>query len=171
MSQEEFYKCGNLTKALERDRQLFEDDYLMFNCTLAFDLDECISAIDQERAHLMTLDGGQVFAAGRYNSLVPIMQETYEGNIKAYHAVAVVKKDNLTDVRSIRDLRGKRACFPYVGSLAGWTIPIHELQKSGGMEIVDCNNHVKNTIEFFGPSCAVNSLENKNNPIGDNSDK
>lgn len=85
--------------------------------------------------------------------------------------MAVVKKDSLPDVRSIRDLRGKKACFSHVGSLAGWTIPIHELQKHGGMEIIDCNNHVKSAINFFGPSCAVNSLINKNNPIGDNSDK
>lgn len=39
------------------------------------------------------------------------------------------------------------------------------------MDIVDCNNHVKTAIEYFGPSCAVNSLINKYNPIGDNSDK
>lgn len=38
--------------------------------------------------------------------------------------------------------------------------------KHGGMEIVDCNNHVKSTINFFGTSCAVNSLVNKYNPIG-----
>jgi len=43
--------------------------------------------------------------------------------------------------------------------------------KEGNMEIVDCNNHVKNAIEFFGKSCAVNSLINKYNPIGDNKDK
>jgi melanoma-associated antigen p97 len=43
--------------------------------------------------------------------------------------------------------------------------------KEGNMKIVDCNNHVKNAIEFFGRSCAVNSLINKYNPIGDNSDK
>lgn len=39
------------------------------------------------------------------------------------------------------------------------------------MDIIDCNNHVKTAIEYFGPSCAVNSLINKYNPIGDNSDK
>lgn len=39
------------------------------------------------------------------------------------------------------------------------------------MEIIDCNNHVKSTTNFFGPSCAVNSLTDKYNPIGDNSDK
>lgn len=43
--------------------------------------------------------------------------------------------------------------------------------KDGGMEIIDCNNHVKSTIAFFGPSCAVNSLVNKYNPLGDNSDR
>lgn len=41
----------------------------------------------------------------------------------------------------------------------------------GHMEVVDCNNHVKNAINFFGRSCAVNSLIDKYNPIGDNSDK
>lgn len=39
------------------------------------------------------------------------------------------------------------------------------------MEIIDCNNHVKTTINYFGPSCAPNSLSNKYNPIGDNSDR
>lgn len=43
--------------------------------------------------------------------------------------------------------------------------------KEGGMEIVDCNNHVKSAINYFGPSCAVNSLKDKYNPIGDNSDR
>lgn len=39
------------------------------------------------------------------------------------------------------------------------------------MEIIDCNNHVKSSIKFFGPSCAVNSLTNIYNPLGDNSDQ
>lgn len=43
--------------------------------------------------------------------------------------------------------------------------------KEGGMEIIDCNNHVKSAINYFGPSCAVNSLKDKYNPIGDNSDR
>lgn len=43
--------------------------------------------------------------------------------------------------------------------------------KEAGMEVIDCNNHVKSTTNFFGPSCAVNSLKDKYNPIGDNSDK
>ena len=37
------------------------------------------------------------------------------------------------------------------------------------MDIVDCNNHVKSAGQFFGPSCAVDSLSNIYNPLGDNS--
>lgn len=39
------------------------------------------------------------------------------------------------------------------------------------MDVIDCNNHVKTASNFFGPSCAVNCLTDKYNPIGDNSDK
>ncbi len=37
------------------------------------------------------------------------------------------------------------------------------------MKVMDCNNHVKSAMEFFGPSCAVNSLQDRYNPLGDNS--
>lgn len=46
-----------------------------------------------------------------------------------------------------------------------------QLMSKGGMQVVDCNNHVKSVTEYFGPSCAVNSLSSKYNPLGDNSDK
>ena len=39
------------------------------------------------------------------------------------------------------------------------------------MDISDCNNHVKSAIEFFGESCAVNSLQDRYNPLGDNPHK
>jgi len=41
-----------------------------------------------------------------------------------------------------------------------------QLMQKGGMEVIDCNNHVKSAIKYFGPSCAVNSLIDKYNPIG-----
>jgi ABC-type phosphate/phosphonate transport system substrate-binding protein len=73
----------------------------------------------------MSLDAGEVFVAGRYFSLIPIMQETLEGGLSNYYAVAVVKKGSLPDVHHIRHLRNKKACFAYVGSQAGWNIPIY----------------------------------------------
>jgi hypothetical protein len=41
-----------------------------------------------------------------------------------------------------------------------------QLMQKGGMDVIDCNNHVKSAIKYFGPSCAVNSLIDKYNPIG-----
>jgi melanoma-associated antigen p97 len=105
----------------------------------------------------------------------------------SYYAVAAVKKGSLSDVRTLKDLRNKKACFAGVGTQAGWVIPIDvvrkqffinltalsniynfylKIMKEGGLSIVDCNNHVKSAIEYFGPSCAVNSLADKYNPIG-----
>lgn len=119
----EQYKCQNFTVALERDRAIFDDQYLNVTCYQALNTEECIQRIDAEKAHMMSLDAGEVFMAGRYNSLVPIMQESFEGGFTNYYAVAVVKTGTLPDVTSIRHLRGKQACFSEVGSQAGWTIP------------------------------------------------
>lgn len=55
--------------------------------------------------------------------------------------------------------------FPY-----SWVQPIYTLMQLRIMDIVDCNNHVKSASEFFGPSCAVDSLSDIYNPLGDNSD-
>lgn len=46
------------------------------------------------------------------------------GGEKYYYSVAVIKKDSLSDVSSLHHLRSKKACFPNVGSLAGWVIPL-----------------------------------------------
>lgn len=129
-SQAEFFKCTNFTKAIERDRALFEEAFLNVSCHLAFNTEECIQLIDSEKAHVMSLDAGEVFIAGRYNSLIPFMQEAFEGGFTKYYAVAVIKKDTLPDVTSIRHLRDKKACFSEVGSQAGWTIPIHTVSNS-----------------------------------------
>ncbi|TMW49238.1 hypothetical protein DOY81_005693 [Sarcophaga bullata] len=168
---EEQYKCLNLTAAIVRDKALFDDSLLNLNCSMAYSADECIHHIDRERAHITSLDAGDVFTAGRYNSLIPLLHEKFEGGFTYYHAVAVVKAGSLPDVTSIRDLRQKKACFPWVGSLAGWIVPIYTLQREGGMEVVDCNNQVKTAANYFNDSCAVYSLVDRYNPIGDNSDK
>lgn len=125
---EEQFKCQNLTVAIERDRALFDDVFLNLTCFMAYSADECIHHLDREEAHITTLDAGDVFTAGRYNSLIPIMQEKLEGGFSEYYSVAVVKKNTLQDVTDLRHLRNKRACFPWVGSLAGWIIPIYTVK-------------------------------------------
>lgn len=170
-SKEEQRKCQHLAMVVERDYRDFREDYLQVQCKQAFNKDDCMTLLDEEKAHITLVDAGEVFVGGRYHSLVPIMQERLIGGQKFYYAVAVVKRGTLLDVSHLSQLRGKRACFAGVGTQAGWVLPIYNMMQFGGMQVIDCNNHVKSSINFFGPSCAVNSLIDKYNPIGDNSDR
>ncbi|XP_060828593.1 transferrin 2 [Bombus pascuorum] len=164
-------KCKAFSRAVDREITFFGRNYISVQCKQAFNKEGCMAMLDQEEADITTLDAGEIFMAGRYHSLIPLMQEIYESGVNYQYAVAVIKKGSLPDVQSLRDLRGKKACFAGLGMLAGWVIPIYTLMKEGGLEIIDCNNHVKSTIKYFGPSCAVNSLIDKYNPLGDNSDQ
>lgn len=156
---------------VNNSRSYLRQDFLEVQCKQAFNKDDCMTLLDEEKAHITLVDAGEVFVGGRYHSLVPIMQERLIGGQNFYFAVAVVKKGTLLDVSHLSHLRGKRACFAGVGTQAGWVIPIYTMMQQGGMQVIDCNNHVKSAINFFGPSCAVNSLIDKYNPIGDNSDR
>lgn len=167
-------KCEKLTKTAIQDKGLFGKDYIELSCKQAFDTEECMSWVDQGTASLLALDAGEVYVAGRMHSLVPIMQELYGHGEPYQYAVAVVKRGGLPNVQrstGLLGLRGVKACFPGVGALAGWVMPIHVLIQEGGLKITDCNNHVKSAIAYFGESCAPNSLKDMYNPIGDNSDK
>ncbi|XP_034950389.1 melanotransferrin [Chelonus insularis] len=171
VSPEEQEKCKAFVQAIDREISQFGRYYISLQCHQAFNKDECMVLLDQEKAHMTTLDAGEVFVAGRYHSLIPIMQEIYTTGVNYQYAVAVIKNNTLLDVTSLHQLRGRKACFAGVGTLAGWVVPIHTLMTRGGLEVIDCNNHVKSAIEFFGPSCAVNSLVDRYNPLGDNSDQ
>ena len=64
--------------------------------------------------NIMTVDAGEVFVGGRYHSLVPILKEEYSRGQDYYHSVAVVKKGTMSDVATLADLKGKKACFAKV---------------------------------------------------------
>ncbi|XP_060858920.1 transferrin 2-like [Metopolophium dirhodum] len=163
-------KCLNLSAAVNRDRQRFNPrDFMDLICKPGLNKDDCMMKLDNNAADILSLDAGEVFVGGRYNGLIPLMQQIFEDGSTEYYSVALIKKNTLKNVYNLGDLKGKKACFAGVGTQAGWNVPINTLISKGYMKIVDCNNHVKTTIEFFGNSCAVNSLLAMYNPMGDNS--
>ncbi|CAG9772274.1 unnamed protein product [Ceutorhynchus assimilis] len=168
-------KCEAFMHANERDQIKVTSgtsrETIKIDCVQAANKDECMIMLDEGTATMTTLDAGEMFVGGRYHSLVPIAQEVMEGGFNYYYSVAVVKAGSLSDVTTMHNLRGKRACFAGVETYAGWMLPISTLMSDGIMDVIDCNNHVKTASSFFGPSCAVNCLNDKYNPIGDNSDK
>lgn len=129
ISNAEQYKCGNFSRAVEREKVFFADNYFEVFCKQAFNKEECMSLIDSGNISLTTLDAGEVFEGGRYYSLIPIMQELNANHEKHQYAVAVVKKGSLPDVQTLYDLKGKKACFAGVGTLAGWVLPVNVVSK------------------------------------------
>ncbi|KAF0305802.1 Melanotransferrin [Amphibalanus amphitrite] len=162
-------KCTDFNQTLIKDSYKFGFNAFSVECVQGFDSSECMRMVDQDQADMVVLDPGLTFIAGRFHSLVPIMQELYYGDVREYYAVAVVKRDS--DIQRLADIRGKKACFSGVGNLAGWVMPIAKLMSKGEMSIADCNNHVKSVSEFFGDSCAVGALTTQYNPLGDNSNQ
>jgi melanoma-associated antigen p97 len=134
VSEAEQNKCEAFARAVDREISSFRNYYISIKCKQAFSKEECMALLDYEKAHLTLLDAGEVFVGGRYHSLVPIMQEIYESGVNYQYAVAVVKKNSLPDVLHIRDLRGKKACFAGVGTLAGWVTPIYTVSETSKMK-------------------------------------
>lgn len=73
ISEAEQRKCLDFARAVNKTYSV--RDHL--TCYQAADKDRCMSLIDVEKADLITLDPGEIYIAGRYNSLVPIMAERY----------------------------------------------------------------------------------------------
>lgn len=159
----ELSKCEDFADAVKRNGKF----QLKLECVKSLSRDECLRMLDKHLADVVILDAGEVFVGGRYHSLVPIMAERYgpQGD-QRFYAVALVKRTS--DIFQLRDLQGKKACFTGVGQMAGWVYPISKLIEMGIIPITDCNNVVKTAADFFGDSCAPNSLLNKYNPTGDN---
>ncbi|KAH7983388.1 hypothetical protein HPB52_011535 [Rhipicephalus sanguineus] len=125
--------------------------------------DQCMNFLDNGQANLVELDPGEVYTAGRFHSVIPILAERYGRDRDAgYYSVAVIHARS--EFRSLNDLRNKSVCFTSVGDMAGWVVPMATLIHENILEVTDCNNLVKSAASFFGPSCAPNSLIDKHNP-------
>ena len=86
-SLEELEKCRALADAVTAENQnnpnTFGSYFRKIMCKRYTSKDECMKLIDtgsQSNPNIMTGDAGEMFEAGRYHSLVPIIREVYENN-------------------------------------------------------------------------------------------
>ncbi|KAL2097956.1 hypothetical protein ACEWY4_007163 [Coilia grayii] len=120
-------------------------------CELADSVDDCLKMIMHKKADAVTVDGGEVYTAGKCG-LVPVMVEQYEQECKpepsksqsSYHAVAVVKKGSGV---TWENLKGKKSCHTGLGRTAGWNIPMGLIQSQSKTDNCSFNT-------FFSESCA-----------------
>ncbi|TRY93686.1 hypothetical protein DNTS_029396 [Danionella cerebrum] len=124
-------------------------------CRTESSVDDCIKKIMRKEADAITVDGGQVYIAGKCG-LVPVMVEqnnerkeefcsqggVVSAETASYYVVAVVRKGSGV---TWDNLKGKKSCHTGLNRNAGWKVP----------DAVICGSNPDCTLyNFFSKGCA-----------------
>lgn len=124
------------------------------SCVDGSSTDDCIQKINNDEADLVTLDGGNIYAAGKLHGFKVIVAEQYGEYGVKYFAVAVVRKNNTGF--DIKSLKGKKSCHTGAGRTAGWKVAVGFLLREKFMPAVACrdeDNSYLSAAKFFSESC------------------
>ncbi|XP_018423166.1 PREDICTED: melanotransferrin isoform X2 [Nanorana parkeri] len=145
---EEVWKCADMAMAF-KNKTL----YPSIQCVSAENHEECMRMIQQKNIDAVTLDGGDIYTAGKMYGLVPAAAESYSVNETSnnYYVVAVVRK-NPYNAFTIHELKGKKSCHTEYMDTAGWNVPIGILKRHGLIRPEGCNI-AKAVSDFFTESC------------------
>jgi melanoma-associated antigen p97 len=152
-SKDELAKCEGLSKsAFSRNIRP------RFGCVEEKTVFDCMKAVRDNGADIITLDGGLVDKAQREYNLVPIVGEQYGNLGGSYYAVAVVKKGS--KFKSFADLKGAKSCHTGIGRTAGYNAPLYTLIKQNLIEKSKCP-YPKALADFFSASCLPGAKDPK----------
>ncbi|XP_065211083.1 transferrin-like isoform X2 [Planococcus citri] len=148
-TEEENEKCTWLAQAVTA--QDFEP---RLTCVPTSSMWSCFDLIRKKGADIIAIDNDYAFTAERVFNLTTVM---YQDNVLNgnYLITAVVRADR-QDIRSLNDLKGKRACFPEYNGLA-WNTFIQAAQKKSILPQV-CPK-IKAVSQFFKDLCVPGAID------------
>ncbi|CAH8573563.1 unnamed protein product [Schistosoma intercalatum] len=156
----EMSKCQRMSSAFSAKRIQPEMFCLQANSTI-----DCMKLIKDGYADMVTLEAGDLYIAGKYFDLVPVVSENY-GNGPFYYAVAIVEKVNPGLL--ISNWRHRRTCHSGVGKAAGWIIPLNTVLDTRQVIVLD--GHLVHAFgELISRACIPGILNKAYDHIGTNS--
>ncbi|TNN12749.1 Melanotransferrin [Schistosoma japonicum] len=156
----EMSKCQRMSSAFSAKRIQPEMFCLQANSTI-----DCMKLIKDGYADMVTLEAGDLYIAGKYFDLVPIVAENY-GNGPYYYAVAIVEKVNPGLL--ISNWRHRRTCHSGVGKAAGWIIPLNTVLDTRQVIVLD--GHLVHAFgELISRACVPGILNKAYDQTGTNS--
>ncbi|CAH8540764.1 unnamed protein product [Dicrocoelium dendriticum] len=117
IDQFEMTKCERMSSAFAAKR--IQPD---LTCIQADSTIDCMRLIQDGYADMITLEAGDLYTAGKYFNLVPIVAENH-GDGPFYYAVAIVKKTNPSLL--VSNWRYRFTCHSGVGKATGWIVPLN----------------------------------------------
>ncbi|CAH8584631.1 unnamed protein product [Schistosoma guineensis] len=156
----EMSKCQRMSSAFSAKRIQPEMFCLQANSTI-----DCMKLIKDGYADMVTLEAGDLYIAGKYFDLVPVVSENY-GNGPFYYAVAIVEKVNPGLL--ISNWRHRRTCHSGVGKAAGWIIPLNTVLDTRQVIVLD--GHLVHAFgELISRACIPGILNKAYDHTGTNS--
>ncbi|XP_022256307.1 melanotransferrin-like isoform X2 [Limulus polyphemus] len=121
---------------------------------------DCMEAVKSRDADVIILDSGDIYRAGRYYGLKPVVGERYNDSDISSWAVAVVRRGS--NIKRLSELKGRQSCHKEMMDTSGWAAPVSRLMDARLVTSHICDA-TSSIAEFFSASCVPGAADRKLN--------
>lgn len=136
---------------------------VQIECVKGRDRMDCLSVVKDRKADFMVVDPEDMYVAYRmqnedfsvFSEIRTVEEPTMEFR---YEGIILVRKNS--DIHSLKDMAGKKACYTGYGRNVGYKIPLTKLTKAGVIKYTSENlpgteKELKAFSDFFSKGCLV----------------